>query len=68
VKVFVKMLLQGKTIEVELPEGTVLKDLLKKLNINRDRFIVIKDAEAVKEDYVLKDGDKITILPIVSGG
>lgn len=67
-KVFVKMLLQGKTIEVELPEGTVLKDLLKKLNINRDRFIVIKDAEAVKEDYVLKDGDKITILPIVSGG
>jgi len=62
------MLLQGKTIEVELPEGTVLKDLLKKLNINRDRFIVIKDAEAVKENYILKDGDKITILPIVSGG
>ncbi|RLE93597.1 MAG: thiamine biosynthesis protein ThiS [Thermoprotei archaeon] len=55
-------------MEVELPEGTVLKVLLKKLNINRNRFIVIKDAEAVKEDYVLKDGDKITILPIVSGG
>jgi len=62
------MLLQGKTVEVELPEGTVLKDLLKKLNIDGDRFIVIKDAEAVKENYILKDGDKITILPIVSGG
>ena len=67
-KVIVKMLLQGKTVEVELPEGTVLKDLLKKLNIDGDRFIVIKDAEAVKENYILKDGDKITILPIVSGG
>jgi len=68
VRVSVKILIRGETVELELPEGTTVKKLMKVLKIDPTRSIVIKNAEALTESYVLKEGDKITVLPIVSGG
>jgi len=68
VRVSVKILARGETVELELPEGTTVKKLMEVLKIDSTRSIVIKNAEALPENYVLKEGDKITVLPIVSGG
>lgn len=43
-------------------------ELLKKLKINPVTVLVVRNGKIVLEDEVLKDGDKVKILSVVSGG
>jgi len=55
------------TIEVE--EGTTARELLMALKIPAEdaMFVLINGAET-KSDQILKDGDRLGILPAISGG
>jgi molybdopterin converting factor small subunit len=62
-------------IELELPEGSSVLDLLAKLYEEKpalrqcDKSILIgAGMEFVGRDYVLQPGDKISIMPPVQGG
>jgi len=43
-------------------------DLLKKLKINPDTVMVVKNSMLVSEDADIKNTDRIKILSVISGG
>ena len=58
---------EQKTITKKNFEGTVL-ELLKELKINPETVIVVSSNELQNENDILKEGDDIKILSVVSGG
>ncbi len=52
---------------VEL-EGRKVKDLLNKLKLNPEAFLVIRNDEVLTEDETLHDHDRIELLSVISGG
>ncbi len=49
-------------------EASSIKDITKKLNLNLNEIIIIKNNELITEKTKLKNNDEIKILPVVSGG
>ncbi len=54
--------------EYEVRPGMSLLDALKKSNIVPESVIAIRDGEMITEDEILKDGDKIKLVAVISGG
>lgn len=54
--------------EQVLSEVRTVKDVLEKLGLNPNSVIVTVEDELVTEDYVLKNGDKVKIIDVISGG
>ncbi|KXB01364.1 hypothetical protein AKJ41_01775 [candidate division MSBL1 archaeon SCGC-AAA259O05] len=52
----------------ELPPEPLIEDLLEKLDKNREMVVVKRNEKIIPEEEALEDGDKITIIPIASGG
>jgi sulfur carrier protein ThiS len=53
---------------VEVPDGALCLDVLDKLNLSPDAHIVTREGEPIPIDEKLKDGEKIEIIKVVSGG
>ncbi len=45
-----------------------VRDLLKELKLNPEEVIVIRNGEVVTEDEVVRVGDEIEIVRVISGG
>ncbi len=54
--------------EYEVRPGITLYQALKELNIPVQSVIAARGEELVLEDELLKDGDIITLIPVISGG
>lgn len=54
--------------EIMLEDNARVLDLLKKLDLRPDSWIVVRDDKAIPEDAPLKDGDSIRLLSVISGG
>jgi sulfur carrier protein ThiS len=53
----------------DAPEGSTIADLLRRFDVPPDMSAVIAVGdEAGGPDHVLRDGERITIVPPVSGG
>lgn len=63
-KVFLERTKETKELEFE---GKVI-DLLKKLNVNSEEVIVIKNSEIVTLNSTLKNEDELQVLSVISGG
>ena len=48
--------------------GKTVKQLMKELKLNSENFVLSRNGEIVLEDEVLKNGDKIKLFPVISGG
>lgn len=62
----VKLILRDK--EYEARPGSALLDALKKNNILPESVIATRDGELILEDEILKDGDVIKLVAVISGG
>ncbi len=62
----VKLILRNK--EYEVRAGMSLLDALKKSNIVPESVIATKDGEMILDDEILKDGDVIKLVAVISGG
>ena len=59
----------GNTNSVQLPDGAKFGDLLRKLELSEPgKLVVVRDGKVQRADSLLKDGDYVTILPLVEGG
>jgi len=59
----------GKPFEVELPDGSLVKDLINLLNIPPQETHVVFINNIIEEhDSNLKDGDVVGLFPPVGGG
>jgi sulfur carrier protein ThiS len=55
--------------EIELEEGITVKDLLNILKIPSEYVPIVTVGEKkVDLTYTIKDGDELTLLPIMGGG
>ncbi len=61
-----KLILRGK--EYEVRAGMTLLDALKKSNIIPESVIGVRDGEMIVEDEILRNGDVIKLVAVISGG
>jgi sulfur carrier protein ThiS len=62
----VKLILRDK--EYEVKPGMTLLDSLKKVNILPESVIATREAEMILEDEILRDGDVVKLIAVISGG
>lgn len=53
---------------LEVPGPTRVHQLLQRLNLTPEAYLVIRGDELVTEDAVLQDSDSIEIRSVISGG
>lgn len=58
-----------KEKDMELPERTILRDLVKPLDFpEKPAKILLVNGIAAMEDSQLRDGDVVAIFPMIAGG
>jgi sulfur carrier protein len=62
----VKLVLRGK--EYEVKAGMNLLDALRKTGILPEGVIATRNGEMILEDEILKDGDVVRLIAVISGG
>src|SRR6185503_1020345 len=62
----VKLILREK--EYEVKPGMTLLDSLKKVNVLPESVIATRAGEMILEDEILKDGDVVKLIAVISGG
>jgi molybdopterin synthase sulfur carrier subunit len=59
----------GSRLDVDLPEGSTLADLLDRLGLPRDKVrVIFVNGRAQPLDYRLQPGDEAGIFPPIGGG
>jgi len=59
-----------RRLEVELPPGATLEELLKRQQIvvDPEHCLLVVNSRNVEPDQVLNDGDNVDLIPAISGG
>lgn len=61
-----KLVLREKEFEVKA--GMTLLDALKKSGIVPESVIAMRDGEMIADDEVLRNGDEVKLIAVISGG
>jgi sulfur carrier protein ThiS len=62
----VKLILRDK--EYEVKPGMTLLSSLQKINVLPESVIATRQGEMILEDEILKDGDVVKLIAVISGG
>ena len=62
----VKLILRNK--EYEVKPGMTLLSALQKVNIIPESVIATREGEMILDDEILKDGDVVKLVAVISGG
>jgi sulfur carrier protein ThiS len=62
----VKLILRSK--EYEVKHGMTLLSALQKINVVPESVIATRAGEMILDDEILKDGDVIKLVAVISGG
>lgn len=63
-----RVLLRNPRRELDVPAPVRVQDLLRRLELNRESVLVIRNDTLVTGDVMLADGDSVEIRPVISGG
>lgn len=58
----------GESRNVELPGGASGLDLVRALRLAPDAHVILRGETPVPEDEALRDGDRVRVVAVVSGG
>jgi sulfur carrier protein len=62
----VKLILRNKEFEVK--PGMTLLSALQKISVVPESVIATRDGEMILDDEILKDGDVVKLIAVISGG
>jgi sulfur carrier protein len=62
----VKLILRNK--EYEVKPGMTLLSALQKISVIPESVIATRDGEMILDDEILKDGDEVKLIAVISGG
>ena len=62
----VKLILRDK--EYEVKPGMTLLSALHKINVVPESVIATREGEMILEDEILRDGDEVKLIAVISGG
>ncbi len=54
--------------EWELPGGTTARGAIKKVGLDPEAVLVVRNGELVTDDVILSDEDEVKLIAVVSGG
>ncbi len=59
-----------RCIDIELPPGSTMTDLLRLLELELDpeQVLLVINSKVVDENYVLAEGEQVSLIPAMSGG
>jgi sulfur carrier protein len=64
----VKVLLRNPRREIEVEGARTVDNLLRRLDLNRESHLVIRNGTLVPGDSRLESDDVVEIRPVISGG
>lgn len=59
---------EPKSIEVEMGEEAILSDLYRLTGLLRESYIAILNGALAPDQAILRDGDKVRLVRVSSGG
>ncbi len=62
----VKLILRGK--EYEVKPGMALRDSLLKIDVQPEAVLATRQGVMITEDEILRDGDVVKLISVISGG
>ena len=59
-----------RRLELSLPPQSTVNDLLAQMEIDfpLDSLLLVVNGRLVEEDHILAEGDKVNLMPAISGG
>ena len=60
------LLHRGKRFEVR--SGSTLRDAIRKIGLSTEAVLAAKDGELITDDRILKPGEEIHLIAVISGG
>lgn len=64
----IKVIIRKKEQEVEYRPPMTVKKVFKQLNLLPEAYLVIRNGELIVEQDILRDGETVKLVPVVSGG
>ena len=61
-----ELILREKTYPI--PSGTTIRHALEKIGVNPDTVLPTRDGELLTDDELVRDGDYIRLIAVISGG
>jgi sulfur carrier protein ThiS len=62
----VKLTFRGQ--EYQVPGGLTLRQALEKCELNPHMVLALRHGKLITDDAILKDGDEIKLVAVISGG
>ena len=62
----VRLILRDKEFDVK--PGMMLLDALNKIDVVPESVIATRNGEMILDDEILKDGDEVKLIAVISGG
>ncbi len=63
----IKFVLRKQTLELE-ENVLMVKQALQQLNLSPEAYLLVRDGELLNENDLVRDGDLIKIVAVISGG
>ena len=59
-----------RCIDLELTEGSTIRDVLQALELDlaTEHLLLVVEGKVVEEDYVVREGERVSLIPAMSGG
>jgi sulfur carrier protein len=64
----IKVILRNKEIILEETKDLTVRKILKKLDLIPETYLCVRNGELLTEQELIRDGDTIRLVPVISGG
>lgn len=64
----ITFILRKREIPLEIEKTLMVKEALMRLGFSIDTHLVVRDGEMLNENEALRDGDRVKLIPVISGG
>ncbi len=61
-------ILRKQEIPLEIEKTLMVKDALARLGYSIETHLVVREGELLNENEALRDGDRVKLVPVISGG
>lgn len=64
----IKVILRNKELELDEVKDLTVRKILKRLDLLPETYLCVRNGELLTEQELVKDGDTIRLVPVISGG